>query len=271
MANLTLTAWNVNGLRACSDKGFGNWLQSCDADIVCLQEVRAKPEQLAAEVREPAGWHTAFVAAEKPGYSGVAIYARRQWDELRIGLGSPEFDSEGRILWARFGQLWVVSSYFPNGNGATLPNGKRSNDRVPYKLAFYQKLFDEVAHKVAEGQKVVVLGDWNTAPQPIDLARPKENRETSGFLPVECAEVERWLSAGWTDTFRGLHPDTKAAYSWWSQRFGVRQKNIGWRIDLALCSATALPHLTGARIDPHVLGSDHCPIVAQFDAAILGI
>ncbi len=270
MANLTLTSWNVNGLRACSDKGFGAWLSACDADVVCLQEVRAKPEQLPAEVRDPAGWHTAFVAAEKAGYSGVAIYARQRWDELRIGLDSPEFDCEGRVLWARFGALWVVSGYFPNGNGATLPNGKRSNDRVPYKLAFYQRLFDLTAQEVAAGYAVVVLGDWNTAPQAVDLARPKDNRETSGFLPIECAEVERWLAAGWTDTFRHVHPTATGAYSWWSQRFGVRQKNIGWRIDLALCSPAAAPHLREARIDAHVMGSDHCPIVAQFDAAILG-
>lgn len=270
MRNLTLAAWNVNGLRACADKGFLPWLHSCGADIVCLQEVRATPAQLADDVRAPQGWHAVFEAAQRPGYSGVAIYARQPWDELRVGVGDPQYDVEGRLLWARFGRLWVVSGYFPNGNGTTLPGGKRTNDRVPYKLGFYRALYDALQPMVAAGEPVVVLGDWNTAPRDIDLARPKENRGTSGFLPEECAEVERWLAAGWTDTFRHLHPDRQAAYSWWSQRFGVRQKNIGWRIDLGLCSRGALPYLRGAEISPEVMGSDHCPIWLTLDGAVVG-
>jgi exodeoxyribonuclease-3 len=270
MSTVTLQSWNVNGLRACAGKGFGAWLDGCGADIVCLQEVRAMAHQLPEAVRAPHGWHTAFSAAEKPGYSGVALYSRRPPDELHTTLGEPRFDCEGRLQRARFGRLWVVGGYFPNGNGTPLPGGQRSNDRIPYKLDFYRALFDQLEPLRAAGEAIVVLGDWNTAPAEVDLARPKENRETSGFRSEERAEVARWLAAGWTDTFRHVHPDTTGIYSWWSQRFGVRQKNIGWRIDLALCSGGALPYLRGAQIDTHVQGSDHCPIGVTFDAAVVG-
>lgn len=262
--SLTVVSWNVNGLRAVAQKGFGAWLAGRPGHVVALQETRARPDQVPAELRAPPGWHVHLQPAERPGYSGVGLYAQWPWDELDVALGRDEFDCEGRLQLARFGRLWVVNGYFPNGNGK-----ERDNARVPYKLAFYRQLFAHLQPRVAAGEPIVVVGDFNTAPAEIDLARPKENRETSGFLPEERAEVARWLAAGWVDSFRHFHPERRDAYSWWSQRFGVRARNIGWRIDLALVSPGAVQHLRAAAIHAEVVGSDHCPISVTFDRAVL--
>lgn len=252
---MRIVSWNVNGLRACGKNGFAAWLGGCGADVVCLQEIRATHDQLPDELRAPAGWHVALQPAEKLGYSGVAIYARKPWQSLDPALGDPQFDCEGRLQIAHFGEVTVVGAYFPNGNGK-----ERDNSRIPYKLAFYEAVRAKLQPLCDAGRPVVVLGDWNTAPEAIDLARPKDNEKTSGFCPEEREAVRVWLRAGWTDTFRHLHPQQTGAYSWWSQRFGVRAKNVGWRIDLALCSKGALPYLQQATIDAATLGSDHCPI-----------
>lgn len=158
----------------------------------------------------------------------------------------------------------------PVGNGTVLPGGKRSNDRVPYKLDFYRRVFDELKPAFAAGAPILVVGDFNTAPEAIDLARPKQNEDTSGFLPEEREEVRRWLQAGWIDTFRHFHPQREGAYSWWSQRWGIREKNIGWRIDLMLASPGAAPYLRGAEIHPEVKGSDHCPISVTLERGVVG-
>ncbi|MSP91890.1 MAG: exodeoxyribonuclease III [Myxococcales bacterium] len=257
---MRIVSWNVNGLRAVHAKGFLPWLAGCGADVVCVQEIRARPEQLPPELVAPPGWFSALAPAERLGYSGVALYARRAPDALQVGLGEPEFDVEGRLQVARWGDVTVVNGYFPNGNGK-----ERDNSRIPYKLAFYQAVFDHLKPAFDAGQAIVVLGDFNTAPEAIDLARPKDNEKTSGFTPIERAEVRRWLAAGWVDTFRHFHPDQTGAYSWWSQRFGVREKNIGWRIDLALASPGAMPFLRSAEIHHAVRGSDHCPILVTLD------
>jgi exodeoxyribonuclease-3 len=249
-----IVSWNVNGLRACAKKGFTRWLGRCGAEIVGLQEVRAEPEQLPPAVRAPRGWHVQLCAAERPGYSGVALYSRREPDAVETSLGERRFDSEGRLQIARFGRLVVVNAYFPKGSGA-----KRDNSRVPYKLAFYAALFERVQRLRRGGWRVLVMGDFNTAHHEIDLARPKENQETSGFLPEERAELDRWLAAGWIDTFRRFEPGP-GHYSWWSQRSGARQRNIGWRIDYVLASPAAMRHVRGAFLQPRVRGSDHCPV-----------
>ncbi len=261
---MKIVSWNVNGLRAAHGKGFLDWLGSSGADVVGVQEVRALPEQLPPEVHAPVGWHTHFVAAERKGYSGVGLYARRAPDELRAGLGLPHLDVEGRLQLLRFGRLWVVNGYFPNGNGK-----ERDNSRVPYKLDFYRALFADLAGLSREGVPVLVMGDFNTAHTELDLARPKDNQQTSGFLAEEREELDRWLREGWTDTFR-MFEQGGGHYSWWSQRFGVRAKNIGWRIDYILANEAAKPFVTGAAIHPEVMGSDHCPVSVQVDPAILG-
>ncbi len=261
---MRIISWNVNGLRACAKKGFFDWLATCDADVVALQEVRASVDEAAALLAHAPGWHGHFVAGVKPGYSGVGLLTRSVPAELHVGLGEPRFDDEGRLHLARLGNLWIVNGYFPNGNGTTLPGGKRSNDRIPYKLDFYRALFDRLEGLKAAGAPILVVGDFNTAHREIDLARPRDNRDTSGFRPEERAELDRWLAAGWVDTFRHFHPGAAERYTWWSQRFGVRARNVGWRIDLALASPAAVPLLQGAAIHADVVGSDHCPISVDF-------
>lgn len=228
-----------------------------------VQEVRANETQLEETVRNPSRWHSHFVSAERGGYSGVGLYARRRPDEVETSLDADEFDVEGRLQMARFGELLLVNGYFPNGSGK-----ERDNSRVPYKLRFYRRLFERLEEERATGGKILVMGDFNTAHREIDLARPKQNVKTSGFLPEEREELDRWLRSGWVDTFRHFESG-EGHYTWWSQRFGVREKNIGWRIDYILASPGAMEHVQGARIHPTVLGSDHCPISVDVSPAIL--
>jgi len=260
-----VVTWNVNGLRACARKGFRRWLGRCGADLVAVQEVRAFPEQLPEAVRQPAGWHTAFAWAERPGYSGVGLFTRMPPDRVETGLGRPRFDAEGRLQIARFGRLAVVNAYFPKGSGS-----RRDNSRVPYKLAFYREVFDRAQRLRRAGLRVLVLGDFNTAHQEIDLARPRDNRRNSGFLPEERAEIDRWGAAGWVDAFRALHPDEPGHYTWWRQWGGARERNVGWRIDYVLASPAAMRYVRGAFLWPRLRGSDHCPAGVDLDPEILG-
>jgi exodeoxyribonuclease-3 len=257
-----IISWNVNGLRACAKKGFARWLGRCGAEVVGLQEVRAREEQLPENIRAPKRWHAHFVHAQKPGANGVGLYSRQAPDRIETSLGEERYDSEGRVQLAHFGKLVLANVYFPNGSGKN-----RDNSRVPYKLEFYAALFDRVSKLRRSGKRVLVMGDFNTAHREIDLARPKPNRQTSGFLPEECVELDRWLARGWIDTFR--HFESGAGhYTWWSQRFGVRAKNIGWRIDSIFASPAAMRYVEGAFIQPNVTGSDHCPIGVDVDPAI---
>lgn len=261
---MRIASWNVNGLRACANKGFCDWLESSGADIVGLQEVRARPEQLPPEVVARPGWHVAIHAAERPGYSGVGLFCRRPPDALSASLGQKKFDIEGRAQLATFGRLLVVNAYFPNGNGKD-----RDLSRIPYKLAFYRHLFKLLEPEKAAGRPILVMGDLNTAHEEIDLARPKENRETSGFRPEERREVTRWLKQGWVDTFRHFEKGP-GHYSWWSQRQGVRAKGIGWRLDYVLASPGAMPYIKNAAIHADVLGSDHCPVSVEVEDGVVG-
>lgn len=263
-APVRVLSWNVNGLRAIANKGFRGWLAESNATIVGVQEVRARPEQLPVDLREPTDWGAHFVSAERPGYSGVGLFTQRIPDKLEIGLGDPRFDSEGRVLFARFGRLVVANVYFPNGNGR-----ERDNSRVPFKLDFYRAVFEAIQRKRQAGYRVLLMGDFNTAHREIDLARPRENKATSGFLVEERAELERWIAAGWIDSFRRFEPGA-GHYSWWSQRGTARQRNIGWRIDYMLASPNVAPYLRGAFIEAHVPGSDHAPIGVELDPAVFG-
>ena len=260
---MRLVSWNVNGLRAAHGKGFLDWLATEKADVVGVQEVRARAEQLPEAVRAPEGWRAAhFVSALRPGYSGVGLFSRKTPDAVESSLGVRELDDEGRLQVARFGKLTVVNGYFPNGNGK-----ERDNSRVPYKLTFYRRLFERLERGLRDGERIVVMGDFNTAHQEIDLARPRDNRDTSGFLPEEREEFSRWLRAGWVDTFRHLHPEP-GHYSWWSQRFGVRARNVGWRLDYVLASPGAMPFVKRAALHPGVMGSDHCPVSVDLDPKV---
>ena len=257
---MRLLSWNVNGLRACTKKGFVEWLGSTEVDVLGLQEVRALPEQLADHVRRPEGWHTRFSPAERKGYSGVGLFSRIEPDAVETSIGHDAFDAEGRVQLATFGQLLVANIYFPNGSGKN-----RDNSRIPFKLDFYRRLFDLLDADMRAGRPIIVMGDFNTAHRDIDLARPKQNEKTSGFCPEERAELDRWLQAGWVDTFRAAHPDAEGHYTWWSQRGDVRARNVGWRIDYVLASPALAPLVTDAFILPDVQGSDHCPLGVEID------
>jgi len=258
-----IVSWNVNGLRSAHKKGFLEWLAAEKADVVGVQEVRARQEQLPEEVRTPEGWRsTHIVSAKRPGYSGVGLFSRKTPDDVVSVLGVEEMDMEGRLQVARFGRLTVVNCYFPNGNGK-----ERDNSRVPFKLAFYRRLYELLEKGLRDGERIVVMGDFNTAHQEIDLARPRDNRDTSGFLLEEREEFRRWLDAGWVDTFRHFEKGG-GHYSWWSQRFGVRARNVGWRLDYVLASPGAMPYVKRAAIHPLVLGSDHCPVSVDLDPKV---
>jgi len=261
---IEVVSWNVNGLRAAVRKGFMDWLGQSSADIVGLQEIRALPEQLQDHVRDPDGWHAYFHSAQRKGYSGVCVYSRCEADAVTRSVDVEKFDIEGRVQDARFGELRVFNCYFPNGSGKN-----RDLSRIPYKLEFYDHLRELLQPAVDAGERVIVMGDFNTAHREIDLARPKPNEKTSGFRPEERATFEQWLDAGWTDTFRRIHGDVEERYSWWSYRKGVRERNVGWRIDYVMASPAALDFLVGADIHHDVMGSDHCPVNVTLHAGVL--
>lgn len=256
-------SWNVNGIRSVVGKGFLDWLNQSGAHIVGLQEVRAKPEQIPEAISHAKVWHTHFVAAERPGYSGVGLLARVPPDSVETSIDESIFDVEGRVQIARYGKLVVVNVYFPNGKGKN-----DDNSRIPYKLAFYRRLFDVIEPLKSRGERILVMGDFNTAHQEIDLARPKENQNVSGFCANEREELDRWVAAGWVDTFRQFHPET-VKYSWWSTRAGARARNVGWRIDYVMASKSAMLFVRDAFILPDVMGSDHCPVGVDLDPAIV--
>jgi exodeoxyribonuclease-3 len=257
-----VVSWNVNGLRSAHKKGFQRWLSRARANVVAVQEVRAQAEQLPEELRSPRRWSTHFVSAVRPGYSGVGLFSRDEPDEVDTKLGVKEMDDEGRLQVARLGRLTIVNAYFPNGNGKN-----RDNTRIPFKLEFYRRLFDRLEKARRAGERLLVLGDFNTAHQELDLARPKDNRETSGFRPEEREEFDRWIRAGWVDTFRHFHKEG-GHYSWWTQRVNARERNIGWRLDYVLASHGAMPFVKSAFICPEVYGSDHCPVGVDLDPEI---
>ena len=244
---VTLVSWNVNGIRALEKKGFSTWLRGCGADIVMLQETKASPEQLPAALCRPEGFHTEWCAAEKKGYSGVATFSRIPVVAAR-GLGDPRFDREGRVLISQFNGLTLFNTYFPSGSSGM--------ERVAFKLDFYRRFLEVVSGYIARGERVIVAGDVNTAYAEIDLARPRENRQTSGFLPEERAALGEFFAAGLIDTFRHVRP-TEAKYSWWSQVTFARERNIGWRLDYILVSPNLRDRIVDADIHPEVRGCLH--------------
>ena len=249
---MLITSWNVNGLRACERKGFWDWLQGHQPDVLCLQEVRAEVSQLSDALQTPAGYHVQWNPAQRKGYSGVATWSRHQPECVAAGLGEDAFDNEGRVIVTKHAGVVLYNIYFPNG-GNTL-------ERVPFKLSFYDTLMAQLQVRMDRGERIIVAGDFNTAHTPIDLANPQANVRSTGFLPEERAAIDRFLSLGFTDVFRHRHPEQSGHYTWWSNRMGARARNVGWRIDYFLISDNLLPFVDTCRIHPEVQGSDHCPV-----------
>ncbi len=247
---MKLISWNVNGVRAALGKGFGDFVTAEKPDILCLQETKARPEQVTLPP-ELEGYHGYWDSAQKPGYSGVAVFTREQPLDIRVGLGMDEHDREGRILTLEYPDFFLGNVYTPNAQ-----DGLR---RLPYRLTWDDAFRRHVAN-LATTKPVIFCGDLNVAHQEIDIARPKENRFSAGFSDEERASFGELLDAGFIDTFRHFYPDKRDAYSWWSFRGGARQRNVGWRIDYFGVSTPFMSRVEDAEIMPHVLGSDHCPV-----------
>lgn len=248
---MKIQSWNVNGIRAAAKKGFEKWFGEVGADVVCLQEIKATPEQLDEFLLHPKRYHSFWHPAEKPGYSGVAIYSKKEPDRIVHGIGVPEIDREGRVLTAEFGEIAVISAYFPNS--------QREHTRLGYKLEFCDAILKYCRGLVRKGKTIVLCGDYNIAHEEIDLRNPKSNRENAGFLPEERAWMTKFLGSGFVDTFRHFEKGPHH-YTWWSYRPGVREKNIGWRIDYHCVNEEATDRLKASHIHAHVHGSDHCPV-----------
>ncbi len=255
---LKLYSWNVNGLRAVHRKGvFLEWLATVQPDILGVQETKAHPDQLPDELRNPPGYHTYWAASERPGYSGVALYSRIEPLSVQVGLGYDAFDREGRTLVADYGDFVFITAYFPNGS--------RDHARVPFKMQYKSDFLSTIERLRAQGRPVIFCGDVNTAHRDIDLARPRQNQNTTGFLPIERAWLDELCGCGYMDTYRLRYPDQTGAYTWWAQVTFSREKNVGWRLDYFFVSPDLASRVIDATIHPDVLGSDHCPVGLLLD------
>ncbi len=251
---MKILSWNVNGIRACQQHGFLDWFAKQDADIVCIQETKAQLEQLEDELARPLGYHAHWHAAAKRGYSGVATFSRRRPRRVEPGIGIASFDREGRVLAVEFPGFVLLNAYFPNT--------QHNHARLSYKLRFLRAMRRRMDQIRASGRNVIVCGDYNIAHREIDLANPKSNRDNAGFLPQERSWLERTTRAGYIDCFRHFCSEP-GHYTWWSYRAGVRERNVGWRIDHFLVNPELRRRLRSATHQIDVLGSDHCPIELQ--------
>ena len=253
---MKLISWNVNGIRAATKKGFLNYLNQEEPDILCIQESKAHKEQLTSEILEDHGYYTYWHSGIRKGYSGVATFCKDEPLYIQEGLGIEKYDVEGRVLITEHENFLLYNIYFPNG--------QKDEFRLKYKLDFYDDLLPIINEQVESGNSVIVTGDWNTAHKPIDLARPQDNIKTSGFMPIEREKLDNYINSGWVDTFRLFH-DEPERYSWWTYRFGARERNIGWRIDYFFVNNDLKEICLDADIHPEILGSDHCPVSLTLD------
>ncbi|MER7933967.1 exodeoxyribonuclease III [Streptomyces sp. NPDC093272] len=265
---LTVTSVNVNGLRAAAKKGFVEWLAQTSADVLCLQEVRAEPQQLPDGVRAPAGWHVVHAPASAKGRAGVSLYTRREPDSVRVGFGSDEFDASGRYVEADLPGVTVASLYLPSGEVGT----ERQDEKYRFMDQFLAHLKELRTRAAAEGREVVVCGDWNIAHQQADLKNWRGNTKNSGFLPEE----RQWLTGvldpsdgGYVDVVRALHPETEGPYTWWSYRGRAFDNDSGWRIDYAMATPGLAARAVKAvveRASTHAeRWSDHAPVTVTFE------
>lgn len=247
-------SWNVNGIRACSKKGFLDWLRDSDADLVAIQESKAHLEQLDLSLVSPKMYQSFWHSAEKKGYSGTAVYTKHDPINVSYGLGEFFEDTEGRVLTVEMKNYTLVNAYFPNS--------QRDHARLDFKLLFCDAMLEYLQSLRSKGKNIILCGDYNIAHKEIDLKNPKSNRNTAGFLPEERSWMTEYLSAGYIDAFRKFEqsPDH---YTWWSYRAGVRPRNIGWRIDYFTANVEFEDRLHSCSHLPDIMGSDHCPVALE--------
>ena len=250
---MKLISWNVNGLRACVGKGFMDFFREADADIFCIQESKLQERQIELPLE---GYHQYWNYAEKKGYSGTALFTKKEPLQVTYGIGIEEYDREGRVITAEYEDLYVVTVY--------TPNSQQELARLPYRMT-WEKAFLDYINGLKSRKSVVFCGDLNVAHQEIDLKNPASNRGNAGFSDEERESFGRLLDAGFTDSFRRLHPDATGAYTWWSYMFNARANNAGWRIDYFLVSDRIADKITATPIYSDIQGSDHCPVGLEIE------
>jgi len=255
---MRIISWNVNGIRAVEKRGFFDWLVKENPDILCLNETKAEPGQLSPVFINPTGtiYKSFWASAKKKGYSGVAIYTKTQPDKIGF-MGIDEFDDEGRVLVADYKKFSLIAAYFPNSQD--------ERKRLDYKLAFNDAMLKLCKSIVKKGRNFLLCGDFNVAHTSIDLARPKQNENSAGYLPEERAWMDSFLNEGYVDTFRHFHEGETGHYTWWSYMGQSRAKNVGWRIDYNCVNKAFLPMVKSSVIRPEIHGSDHCPVEIVFN------
>jgi exodeoxyribonuclease-3 len=253
---MKLISWNVNGIRAANKKGLFEWFKKENPDVLCLQEIKALQEQIPPHLKNTPGFQTYFNPAERKGYSGVATYTKQKPLDVKTGFGIEKFDIEGRTLITEYLSFMLFNIYFPNG--------KKDDERLNYKLDFYDTFLAYADNLKAEGKNIVVCGDFNTAHKEIDLAHPKENEKRSGFLPVERAWIDTFIDHGYVDTFREFNKEPDQ-YSWWDMKTRARERNVGWRIDYFFVNKEFMKYVKNAFIMQDIMGSDHCPVGIEIE------
>lgn len=248
---MKVISYNVNGIRSALDKGFDSWLEQSGADVVCLQETKAQPEQIPLFYFQQAGYSCYWYSAQKKGYSGVAILTRQQPDHVEYGMGISKYDDEGRLIRADYGDVSVISVYHPSGSSG--------EERQAFKMVWLEDFHAYILELRKTRPKLIIAGDYNICHQPIDIHDPVRNAKSSGFLPEEREWMSRFLASGFTDTFRHFVNEPNN-YSWWSFRANSRAKNLGWRIDYVMTSQSLDPKLRNAGMLPQIVHSDHCPV-----------
>lgn len=252
---MKIITYNVNGLRSALSKGFTDWLEQEQPDVVCLQETKAQPDQIPTLEFEALGYQSYFFSAKKRGYSGVAILTRIKPDQVVYGMNMPQYDNEGRFLRADYGDLSIVSVYHPSGSSG--------DERQAFKMVWLEDFQQYVKALEKERRKLILCGDYNICHRPIDIHDPVRNANKSGFLPEEREWMSRFLNVGFIDTFRHFHPEEAEQYTWWSFRANARANNKGWRLDYCMANEEMRPLLKSACILPEVKHSDHCPAVLE--------
>jgi exodeoxyribonuclease-3 len=251
---MNITTWNINGIRAALNKGIDKWIMDYSPDVLCFQEIKAKPDQFDSSIFSSMGYQYVWNSAERPGYSGVGILFKEQPLTIQYGLGNQIFDKEGRVIQLSYPYFELFNIYFPNG-GRTL-------ERVPFKIDFYEVLLNKCDILHSENKNVIITGDFNTAHNEIDLKNSKSNQKNTGFLPEERVWIDHYLEHGFVDIYRHLYPD-RIQYTWWTYRMNARQNGVGWRLDYFLISKKLNETVKDVIIHDDVKGSDHCPVTLQ--------